>query len=110
MGSAFSVQCLSDGRCFAAGSKGLLLKSANGGHSWTRHVVHESPGTALRQDLDLYCVRFAANGHAGWIVGEGGLVMRTIDGGLSWMRQMSPVSERLFKVALSTANAACAAA
>jgi photosystem II stability/assembly factor-like uncharacterized protein len=104
----FSVQCLAGGKCFAAGSKGLLFTSPDAGRTWSRHVVEESPGGVLHQDLDLYCVRFAADGRKGWIVGEEGLVMRTVDGGVSWQRQSDPVSERLFKVALSTPDAGCA--
>jgi photosystem II stability/assembly factor-like uncharacterized protein len=104
----FSVQCLAGGRCFAAGSKGLLMTSLDGGVTWSRDTVAESPGSRLKQDLDIYCVRLDPHGRKGWIVGEAGLVMRTVDGGLSWVRQASPVGERLFKVALSTADSACA--
>jgi photosystem II stability/assembly factor-like uncharacterized protein len=66
------------GRVWAVGYWGTLLRSEDGGTSWSRAPA----GTTAT----LFDVSFADERH-GWAVGEGGVILRSVDGGASWTRQ-----------------------
>lgn len=59
------------------GERGLIIRSADDGRSWTQSPVPVS--------CTLTCVCFA-NEREGWAGGGAGVVLRTTDGGLSWKR------------------------
>lgn len=63
---------------WSVGERGDILKTVDGGVSWTRQQV----GTT---EL-LTHVGFADASH-GWVLGEGGTVLRTSNGGASWALQ-----------------------
>jgi photosystem II stability/assembly factor-like uncharacterized protein len=94
------------GRCYAVGSKALLLVSTDNCHTWDRRKLREQPGSNMFQDLDLYDIRFAPDGKTVWIAGEEGLVLRSDDGGQTWNRQDSGVTDALFKIAAIDSNKA----
>jgi photosystem II stability/assembly factor-like uncharacterized protein len=101
--SLFGVDFAGTDHAFVVGSKGLLLESDDAGKSWiTRRL-----GQTVRA-YDLYGVRFDRDGTDGWIVGEHGTVYRTGDRGRNWSKRTCPVADSLFKVAVRSANAACA--
>ncbi len=65
---------------FAVCEDGYILKTTDGGDSWT----YSRPETS-----DLYGVAFISVG-TGFVVGEMGLILRTEDGGASWDNQLVP--------------------
>jgi len=78
---------------WAVGTKGLVLKTTDGGENWERDNL------SLNEALTLWDIRFL-NSNVGYIVGEGkwgneyyGLILRTDDGGKTWLRQYSPVKD-----------------
>jgi photosystem II stability/assembly factor-like uncharacterized protein len=91
-------------RCpFVVGAKGTLLESRDDGKTWKRRQLGDPV-----EPCDLYSVRFGPDGKTGWIVGERGSIFRTTDGGKDWQKQPSPVKDSLLKVAVMSADAACA--
>ena len=101
--SLFGVAFGATGNPFVVGAKGTLLESHDDGKTWTRRQLGDPV-----EPRDLYSVRFAPDRKTGWIVGEDGTIFQTKDGGRNWEKQQSPVKDSLFKVAVTSANAACA--
>lgn len=66
---------------------GTILKTNNGGSSWTE----QNSGTIQ----DLTEVQFIDD-QTGWIVGLGGTILKTTDGGETWQSQVPPTSVNLF--------------
>jgi predicted CXXCH cytochrome family protein len=66
---------------WSVGVTGTLLKTADGGHTWTA----QDPQTTR----DLTGVSFV-NRNIGWVVGVSGTVLRTNDGGSTWIAQNAP--------------------
>ena len=67
-----------------------LLKTADGGGSWSR--VEVARGADV--DLKLTGLRFADREH-GWVYGELGALFATADGGATWRRQSAPTRHLL---------------
>jgi photosystem II stability/assembly factor-like uncharacterized protein len=65
-------------RMLAAGERGIVLYSDDGGRSW-RQARTPTSGS-------LVAMRFASD-KLGWAVGHMGLVLHTEDGGLTWAKQ-----------------------
>jgi photosystem II stability/assembly factor-like uncharacterized protein len=101
--SLFGVAFGAAGNPVVVGAKGTLLESHDDGKTWTRRQLGDPV-----EPRDLYSVRFAPDGKTGWIVGENGTIFRTKDAGRDWEKQQSPVKDSLFKVAVMSADAACA--
>jgi photosystem II stability/assembly factor-like uncharacterized protein len=78
--------CTSPARAtgWAVGGNGLVIRSADGGQSWT-----SSPGATAT----LNAVHFVSD-NVGWAVGNGGIAIQTTDGGDHWS-QTSPGSLNL---------------
>ena len=74
---------------WAVGADGLLLRSRDGGCSWSQQ---ESP-----VDANLHAVDFI-DGEHGWAVGAAGTVLSTMDGGASWQEQPSAGAQDLLGV------------
>lgn len=71
-------------------SVSYLLKSTDGGGSWSRVEVTRGA------DVDLKLARvFFADGEHGWVFGELGALFATSDGGAHWERQRVPTLHRL---------------
>ncbi len=66
-------------RIVAAGQRGHVLWSDDGGKGWSQAVVPVSS--------DLTALHFA-DANTGWAVGHDGVVLHTTDGGASWSLQM----------------------
>jgi photosystem II stability/assembly factor-like uncharacterized protein len=71
-------------RVFAVGYWGTLLRSVDGGTTWSQRP------TPTRETL--YDISFADERH-GWTVGENGVVLRSTDGGDTWARQEIRIEE-----------------
>lgn len=91
----FSLACSSPERAWAVGPDGLLLRTTDGGNTWTRQELG-TKDTLMR-------VRFY--GSQGWIVGGAygkSIVFRTNDGGETWQPQQLPVTKaQLFDIFFS---------
>jgi len=71
---------------FIVGSGGVILKTTNGGTSWTS----STPSTH-----DLHAVTFV-NSTDGWAVGANGTILRTTNAGNTWAAFSSPTSQTLY--------------
>jgi photosystem II stability/assembly factor-like uncharacterized protein len=70
-------------RTLAAGERGIILYSDNGGQSWRQA---KTPTSA-----SLTAMRFA-NDKLGWAIGHMGIVLHTADGGETWVKQLDGVA------------------
>jgi photosystem II stability/assembly factor-like uncharacterized protein len=66
-------------RVIAAGQRGHIVYSDDGGETWTQAAVPVS--------TDLVALSFPS-ARQGWVVGHGGVVLHTADGGATWNRQL----------------------
>jgi photosystem II stability/assembly factor-like uncharacterized protein len=66
-------------RIVAAGERGVIVYSDDGGRSWRQAAVPVS--------VSLAAVRFA-DAQVGWAVGHSGVVLNTQDGGRTWSKQL----------------------
>jgi hypothetical protein len=71
---------------YVAGGAGTVLKTTNGGSSWTALSTGVTAG--------LFGLSFS-DASTGTVVGTGGAILRTTDGGASWMTQSSGTSATL---------------
>jgi photosystem II stability/assembly factor-like uncharacterized protein len=65
---------------FITTSNGKLIKTLNGGVTWTIQLV--------KAKTNLSRCYFTTEA-IGWVVGENGLLLKTTDGGASWVEQQS---------------------
>ena len=70
-------------RLVAAGERGIVLLSDDGGASWRQARVPVSVSLTALQFVD---------GRTGWAVGHLGVVLRTDDGGESWRLQLDGIT------------------
>ncbi len=82
----FSVYFANENTGWAAGAKGTIRKTTDGGNSWSIH----SSGTTY----DLFGVQFV-DVNTGWVVGYNGTICKTTDGGTSWVSQTSGTTNNL---------------
>ncbi len=71
---------------FIVGSNGTILKTSNGGTSWT---------SSNQTTNNLHAVTFV-NNLIGWAVGENGTILQTTDQGASWTVYTSPTTNHLY--------------
>lgn len=82
--SPYTALALAGTRIVAAGQRGHILYSDDGGTSWTQATVPVSS--------DLTALSFA-NARQGWAVGHEGVILHTQDGGATWSRQADAARE-----------------
>ncbi|MBR0567507.1 glycosyl hydrolase [Azoarcus sp. L1K30] len=80
----FGLDLPAPGVIWAAGSRGKIVRSDDGGKTWT---VQPTPTVEHLQDLAAW------NGRQAVVVGNQGVVLRTDDGGLHWSVVPAPRSE-----------------
>src|ERR1051326_2952275 len=74
---------------WAVGDGGVLLRSADGGNTWTDYSSNAGfHGPPLPYLPDVNTVAFA-DFQNGWIAGDNGLMMHTSNGGTTWSTQSS---------------------
>ena len=105
--SVNSIEMISADTVYAVGSKGLIMKSSDGGVSWVKNSFNGTPVTGL--NVDLYAVSFSGFQH-GWAVGVNGFIARTSNFGKTWTLQKNGaqnwVSQNILSVeAVSSTNA-----
>lgn len=91
-------------RGIAIGDFGTLLRTEDGGNSWTRIPLPENielpPDIAevvQPGDVILYSASFASPDQV-WLAGEFGVILHSADGGLTWQQQRSGVETTLFGI------------
>ncbi|GAB2769016.1 hypothetical protein GCM10027275_09600 [Rhabdobacter roseus] len=72
------LQFVNDNVGFVTTSNGKLIKTTNGGTTWTVHLVKANHRLSS-------C--FFVSEQVGWVLGENGLVLKTTNGGQSWTEQ-----------------------
>jgi len=72
--------------CFVVGEDGIILRTENGGTTWTL----QNSGTTN----NLYSVNFLV-ANTGWAVGQNGTILNTNNGGSNWISQNSGTSNDL---------------
>jgi photosystem II stability/assembly factor-like uncharacterized protein len=80
-------------------SVSYLLKTADGGESWSRVDVTRGEDV----DIKLTGLRFADSSH-GWVYGEAGVLYATADGGQTWARQRVPTRHLLLGASFADAS------
>lgn len=86
-------------RLLAAGERGIIRYSDDGGRRW---IQARTPVSVSLTALDF------ATPQVGWAVGHGGVVLRTNDGGQQWTRQLD--GRRIARLARDQAGADAQAA
>ncbi|MBU1180494.1 hypothetical protein KJ885_06130 [Patescibacteria group bacterium] len=71
----------------AVGDNGTVLKSTNGGSTWTKLPAPKNPGIVGETTNPLSSISFI-NENTGWIVG-GYSIFKTVDGGTTWQVSLS---------------------
>ena len=94
-GSLDALQFIDAATGWTAGSTGEILKTTNGGVSWSPQVS----GTTA----DLRHMHFI-NADDGWAVGDQGVIVHTTDGGANWTAQTSGTSYDLTGVVFTDAQ------
>ncbi len=85
-----ALQFIDDKQGVAVGEFGLVLKSTDGGASWTKQA-------AVAGEFYPYAVYFASAGE-GWMSGIAGQILHTQDGGASWKAQDNPTRAALYRL------------
>ena len=98
-GAHLRAVALSGSSAWAVGDAGTLLRSTDGGASWTS-VATGATGT-------LRAVRFR-DASAGWAVGDGGTVLYSANGGASWTLLNTGNGQNLSDLSVTGAEAAWA--
>ncbi|MBK7856282.1 MAG: hypothetical protein IPJ79_16570 [Bacteroidetes bacterium] len=85
---------------YVVGNGGVILKTINGGASWTQ----QTSGTSN----DLFEASFL-NEDTGYAVGYMGTILKTTNGGINWLPQISGTTNQLSSVSFVDANTGYAA-
>ncbi|TDB63751.1 YCF48-related protein [Arundinibacter roseus] len=80
------LQFINDNVGFITTSNGKLIKTIDGGNSWSVQLVRA--GKSLQR-----C--FFVNDRIGWVISNDGVILKTQNGGQSWTQQTSGVSTSL---------------
>jgi photosystem II stability/assembly factor-like uncharacterized protein len=94
-------------RGIAIGDYGTLLRTDDGGATWTKVPLPEDtklpPDVAevvAPGDILLYSIAFTDPDHV-WIAGEFGVILASSDGGVTWHQQSSSVETTLFGISFA---------
>ncbi len=79
---------------YAVGEFSILLKTADGGKTWSKKSIKETMGKSL------FGV-FAQTKNKVWAVGIDGLMVVSDDGGETWIQKKSPVEKHLFDIKIA---------
>lgn len=79
--------------------EGLLMRTTNGGQSWTMlsaldGTMNATAGPGAKVTKNLTRVNFTTDG-IGWVVGESGTLLRSLDGGASFQQVGVPTTAHL---------------
>ncbi len=85
-----SIQFINENEGFAAGERGTIVHTTDGGASWQS----VNPPDTLTTFNDLYF----QSATTGFVIGEQGKIFQTLDGGKTWKYIRSGVGETLFRI------------
>lgn len=91
----YSIEMYDDNLGWAVGDKGTILKTLDGGVTWT---TKESPISVKYKRVRFY------NRSIGYAVGEKGYIIKTINGGESWFQLTTPVNDNLNDLSILSQN------
>ena len=87
----FDLHFISINIGWVVGSNGTILKTSNGGITWS---VQQS-----NLSSNIYSVCFTDSLH-GWVCGPDGNILKTTNGGENWIQKQSGVSENINSIFL----------
>jgi photosystem II stability/assembly factor-like uncharacterized protein len=81
---------------WVVGDQGVILRTSNGGLTWTRKISNIEPFDIIgvKLPVTLFSVQFV-NQNTGWAVGEYGTIIHTSNGGVIWGKQKSGTTHHL---------------
>jgi photosystem II stability/assembly factor-like uncharacterized protein len=74
-------------RGIAVGERGTILRTIDGGNTWTP--------VAIKTRATLLSVQFIDD-NSGWAIGRSGTILRTDDAGATWVEQESGTKQNLY--------------
>ena len=83
------------GRAFFPSVTGFIIKTANGGNTWTQNNTGTIP---FLNGMDM------VNADTGFVAGDAGTIMTTTDGGTSWTNQTSGTTDTLEDVSFVSSS------
>ena len=106
-----AITCQNDTTCLAAGSNGVIIKSEDGGATWSRMSWTPPPSQASLELRSINCpsasVCFSVGGNP--VTGECcGVIIGTVDGGKTWTNEKLDLPNFLWGVSC-TSEADCVA-
>jgi photosystem II stability/assembly factor-like uncharacterized protein len=81
---------------FGVGWFGLVIKTTDGGATWSKVNYKGSP--IVGADAHLYAVAFA-DANTGWVGGASGKLYKTTNGGTDWTEQTSNTAQTILEIA-----------
>ncbi len=75
----FGVDAIDPLRIVAVGANGTVIRSEDGGITWTVSPINKTVGASLRST-------FFSSASNGWVVGDSGIVLKTTNSGQQWIR------------------------
>ena len=85
---------ISGAKSYAVGDAGTVLRSDDGGLTWSKQTLPAPPAGLTQRINDVDFV----DDWTGWCVGDDGLAYRTHDGGLHWLARSAPAGCRFSSV------------
>ena len=85
----FAVNVVDSLYIYMAGTRGVIMKSTDGGGTWAKL----SSGTSFL----LYDIKFVDR-NTGWVVGSNGYIAKTSNGGVTWSRQLTPSTGNFYSI------------
>jgi photosystem II stability/assembly factor-like uncharacterized protein len=83
--------------------RSAVLRTSDGGTTWERQIETAWGDTFTGKATRLNDI-FFVDREAGWAAGAGGIILSTIDGGKTWLKQQSPTSATLTRIAFRTSQ------
>jgi len=75
---------------WACGDDATLLYTTNGGATWTQ-------STNVSTTEDLWGIDFVST-TVGYACGDGGVIIKTTNGGLNWVLQITPTTQKIYRI------------
>jgi photosystem II stability/assembly factor-like uncharacterized protein len=88
-GTLYHVDFRDDRNGWAVGERGTLLRTTDGGETWT--IV------PTNVNVTLLSIQFL-NDDEGWAIGRAGTILRSGDEGKTWVRQESTTKQNLYSL------------
>jgi len=84
-----SIYMVNSNLGFAAGTGGSILRTTNGGESWTVNII---------ETIASFTSIYFSNINTGHVVGLGGRYFKTTNGGITWINKVPPSTKNYYSV------------